>query len=91
MQDSVFAWIALVACIVLLLPLGAMQVTNDVTWSVTDFVLVGLLLFGAGSAFVLMARKVPHKHWLLVGVGVVAAFVCVWAELAVGILTNLGR
>ena len=89
-RNSVFAWIALATCALLLIPLGAMQFTTAINWGVADFVVMGILLFAAGSAFVLAARKVLPKHRLLVGVLVLAAFLYVWAELAVGIFTNLG-
>jgi len=90
MRNKVFAWIALVTCLVLLVPFGAMQFTNAVHWSVMDFVVMGLLLFGAGTVFVLAARKLPQKYRLALGALVTAAFLYVWAELAVGIFTNLG-
>ena len=89
-RNSVFAWIALAACVLLLIPLGAMQFTAAVSWGIADFVVMGTLLFAAGSAFVLAARRVSPKHRLLVGVLVVAAFLYIWAELAVGVLTGLG-
>jgi len=93
MRNSIFAWIAVVACCLLLIPLGAMQFSSEVKWDVTDFVVMGLLLFAAGAAgalFVLAARKAPHKYWLALGVVVAAAFLYAWAELAVGIFSNLG-
>jgi len=89
-HNSVFAWIALASCALLLIPLGAMQFTTAVNWSVADFIVMGILLYAAGSAFVLTARKVAPKHRLLVGVLVLAVFLYVWAELAVGVFTNLG-
>lgn len=89
-RNTVFAWIAAAACALLLMPLVAMQFTPAVNWGVADFAVMGVLLFAAGSAFVIAARRVPRKYWLVVGVLVVAAFLYVWAELAVGVFTNLG-
>lgn len=86
--NSAFAWIALAACVLLLIPFGAMQFTTAINWGFADFVVMGLLLFVAGSAFVVAARKVARKYRVAVGVLVAAAFLCVWAELAVGILPN---
>ena len=51
---------------------------------------MGVLLFGMASLFVLAARQAARKHRMLIGVIFVAAFLCIWAELAVGIFTNLG-
>lgn len=90
MRNSVFAWIALATGLLLLVPFAGMQFTNAVHWSVMDFVVLGLLLFGTGAVFVLAARKVPQKYWPDLGALVAAAFLYVWAELAVGIFTNFG-
>lgn len=90
MRNTAFAWIALATGLVLLVPLIAMQFTAAVNWGVMDFIVMGTLLFGTGSLFVLVARKVPRKYWLAVGAVFAAAFLYVWAELAVGIFTKLG-
>lgn len=90
MRNSMFAWIAVATCCLLLIPLGAMQFSSEVKWDVTDFIVMGLLLFAAGALFVLAARKAPHKYWLALGVVVAAAFFYAWAELAVGIFTTPG-
>jgi hypothetical protein len=68
-----------------------MQFSSDVNWSVSDFVLMAVLLFGTGSLFVLAARK-TNKASRRVAIGVVfaVALLYIWAELAVGIFTNLG-
>jgi hypothetical protein len=89
-RSGIFAWIALATGAVLLIPLIAMQFTDEVNWDETDFLVMGCLLFGAGSAFVLVARRVPRKYRVAVAVVFVAALAYVWAELAVGVFTNLG-
>ncbi len=89
-RNSAFAWVALAACALLLIPLGAMQSTRAVTWGVADFAVMGALLVAAGSALVLVARRVSRKNRLAVGVLLAGAFGYVWAELAIGIFTNLG-
>lgn len=89
-RNGVFAWIALATCVLLLIPLGAMQFTTAIDWGAADFAVMGILLFTAGSAFVLVARKVSPRYRLAVGVLIFAAFLYVWAELAVGIFANVG-
>jgi hypothetical protein len=88
-QNAVFLWIALVTTCILLVPLIAMQFTGEVTWTGSDFVVAGALLFGAGSLFVLAARR-ARKYWPVIGLVFLAALLYVWAELAVGVFTDLG-
>lgn len=90
MRNNAFAWIALATCFILLVPLVAMQLTDAVNWNIMDFVVMGSLLFGAGSIFILVARKTSRKYWPAIGAVVAAALLYVWAELAVGIFTDLG-
>jgi peptidoglycan/LPS O-acetylase OafA/YrhL len=90
LQNRVFIWIALATGAILLIPLIAMQFTTEVKWDETDFIVMGSLLFGIASLFVLAARRAPRKRRLLIGGMFGAAFLYVWAELAVGVFTNLG-
>jgi hypothetical protein len=89
-RGTVFGRLALATGVILLIPLIAMQFTNEVSWDVFDFAVMGCLLFGTGSLFVLVSRKVPRRYWGIIGVLLAAALVYVWAELAVGVFTNLG-
>ena len=90
-RRSVFVWIALFTGLILLIPAIAMQFTSEVNWDETDFIVMGLLIFGASSVFVLISRKVPRKYRIVTGTLLATAFFFVWAELAVGIFTNLGN
>ena len=88
--DRAFVWIAMATGLTLLMPLIAMQFSNEVNWSRVDFFVMGFLLFSSGSLFVLVSRRLSQKRRLVVGVGFTLTFLYVWAELAVGIFTNLG-
>ncbi|UGB37678.1 hypothetical protein [Frateuria soli] len=90
MRNSVFAWIAFATGAVLLVPLIWMQVSASVDWDARDFLVMGVLLFGTGSTFVLVARKVPRKYRAAVAATCAVALLYVWAELAVGVFTDLG-
>jgi len=89
MQNKVILWIALATGLILLIPLVAMQFTSEVSWTLFDFVIAGVLLFGTGLTFVLVARKIP-KHRVAIGIVLVIALLYIWAELAVGIFTTWG-
>src|SRR5688572_8446005 len=76
-----------VAALLLLLPLVAMQFTNEMDWDETDFIVFGAMLFGACGAFELAARMTGNNAYrAAVGVAVVAAFLLIWINLAVGII-----
>ncbi len=89
MQKKVFLWIAVVTGGLLLISLIAMQFTNQVVWSLSDFAIAGILIFGSGSILALTIKKFP-KHKTIIIVTIVIAFLWLWAELAVGIFTNWG-
>lgn len=79
--------IALATALLLLIPLVAMQFTAEVNWTGSDFVFAGVVLFGAGLTFVLIARKWDNGAYrLAVGVAVLAGLLLVWANAAVGLI-----
>ncbi len=82
--------IAIATCLILLVPLFAMQFTDEVNWDKSDFIVMGFLLFSTGNLFVLISRKLPRKYRVIIGAMLLVAFLYIWAELAVGIFTNLG-
>lgn len=74
------------AGLLLLLPLVAMQFTNEVNWTFSDFIVAGILLFGTGGLIELAMRKINKvgmRVWIILGI--LAVLFLVWAELAVGI------
>ena len=78
--------ILLTVGLLLLIPLVAMQFTNEVNWSAFDFVVMGVLLLGTGLTCELVLRKVKSlKNRLIICAVILFAFFLVWAELAVGI------
>jgi len=72
--------------LLLLIPLTAMQLSNEVNWSLFDFVIMGVLLLAlVFSIRFIRNKKSALKYPLLMIVGVVVLFFLIWAELAVGI------
>jgi hypothetical protein len=86
MENKRFVLIMLAAAILLTVPWAAMRFTNEVRWTLVDFVIAGVLLFGTGLVIELALRMLPSLKLRLVAVaGIMAALFLVWAELAVGI------
>ena len=82
---------ATVAALILLLPLFAMKVTDQVVWDVADFAFFGALLVGAGGTYELAARKTGKiAYRAAVGVALAAAFLLVWVNGAVGVIGTEG-
>ncbi|MGZ0014912.1 hypothetical protein [Yeosuana sp. AK3] len=81
-------WIGILgsATLILLVPLIAMQFTNEVNWELSDFIMAGILLFGIGLTFEMVMRKVKNKtNRIVLIVILVALLILTWMELAVGI------
>ena len=76
-----------IATFIVLLPLVAMQFTNEVVWDGADFAVFGTMLFGACGAYELATRMTGNVAYrAAVGVAVVAAFILIWMNLALGII-----
>lgn len=59
------------------------------SWDVLDFAVFGALLAGVGITYTLVTRKsTSNVYRAAVGVAVVAAFILVWVNGAVGIIGN---
>ena len=85
------AWLTVAVAGLLLLPLVAMHYSEAVFWTAGDFVAGGVLLFSAGLAFILLTRRPgARRHQVLIACTVALVFAYIWAELAVGVFTNLG-
>lgn len=89
MQKKVFLPIAFVAVLILTIPLIAMQFTDQVVWTLSDFIIAGFLLFSTGTILAWATNKFP-KHKIFIVALIIFAFIWLWAELAVGIFTNWG-
>jgi hypothetical protein len=76
-----------VAGLILMLPLVAMQFTDEVVWGLFDFVVFGAMLFGALGAYELAARATGSIAFrAAAGLALAAAFILIWVNGAVGII-----
>ncbi len=86
MQNKRLIIIVLTSVIILLIPLIAMQFTDEVNWSLFDFIIAGALLLGTGLMCELAIRKVDKiKYRIAICLAILVLLLLIWAELAVGI------
>lgn len=86
MKNKRLIGIVLTVSILLLIPLIAMQFTDEVNWTLFDFIVAAVLLLGTGLMCELVMRKVNKiEHRIVICVVLLVLFVLIWLELAVGI------
>lgn len=85
--------VALITLGLLLIPL-VLQLTigtgidgQGFNWTLSDFAIIGSLIFVAGL-FIDWARRRAGKYRVIAITLIVVAFLWLWAELAVGLFTN---
>jgi hypothetical protein len=73
--------------VILLLPLVAMQITDEVAWGPADFAVAAILILGVGVAFELTVRMTGNIAFrAAVGIALTATLILIWLNLAVGII-----
>ena len=74
-------------CALLTIPFFAMRFGVDgVDWKLLDFILAGIMLFGAGFAIEIALRVIKKfEYRVATCVGILVVLALVWAELAVGL------
>lgn len=79
--------LVLVTAFILSVPLVAMQFSDEVSWTVLDFVIGGALLFGTGLGFELVAMKAgSNAYRAAAGLAFATGLLLVWMNLAVGLI-----
>ncbi|HYM93650.1 MAG TPA: hypothetical protein VET23_05885 [Chitinophagaceae bacterium] len=85
-QNKRLIGIKLTVALILLMPLIAMQFTDEVNWGLYDFITAAVLLLGTGLVCEFVIRKVKkRKYRIAIIVAILAALLIIWLELAVGI------
>ncbi|MFO7798244.1 hypothetical protein [Rhodohalobacter sp.] len=73
--------------LILLIPFIAMQFSNEVVWTLSDFAIAGTLLFGTGLTYTLVTRKSGKiAYRLAVGFALFTGLLLIWVNMAVGII-----
>ena len=90
MQNKRLIIIVITVAFLLLIPLIAMQFTDEVNWTLLDFVVAGALLLGTGLFCELVIRKVNKiRLRIAICLAILAMLLIIWAELAVDIFETL--
>jgi hypothetical protein len=77
---------ALPPLLLLLIPLFGNLFSNQVNWSLFDFIVMGLLLVLTGLSIHFIKEKVRNKKLRIVPIiFVIIIFLMIWAELAIGV------
>lgn len=77
--------ISLVA-LLLLIPFATMFFTDQVNWTLFDFIIAGILLFTFGLLIETAIRNIPkRKYKILICSFILFMLIITWVELAVGI------
>ena len=72
--------------IILLIPMMAMQFTDEVNWSFLDFIIMGIMLSITGLALGIIIKKIKdYKYRNIFITIIVMIFLLIWAELGVGL------
>ena len=82
---------AIATALLLMIPMIAMRFTQEVNWTLGDFIVAGILLFGAGLTYELISRLgSTFTYRAAVGVAVATALFLIWVNLAVGVIGDEG-
>ena len=80
-------WVILITALLLCIPLVAMLFTDEVNWSVVDFIIMGILIFSTGFSYVLLTRLSSNIIYLAaVALAIGSTFLLIWVNLAVGLI-----
>lgn len=85
-QKKQLSTILLIDLALLMIPLIAMQFTDEVNWAIGDFIVMGLLLLVTGILVNLAWQNIRmSKYRIAICASIIILFLLTWAELAVGI------
>ncbi len=86
------AGLALATGLLLLIPLIAMQFSDEVVWTLSDFIFAGTLIFGTGFAYILVTRVLAPRmgdnivYRVAIGFALFTGLFLIWVNGAVGII-----
>ncbi len=67
------------------------QFVDGWNWSISDFIIMSILIFGTGLLIELASKKIKKKNHKYIAIFLIlAGLLWLWVELAVGLFTNWG-
>jgi hypothetical protein len=86
------SFVALATCVILLIPFTASHFSTEVVWTLSDYIIAGVMLSLTGSAlaFVLSLEKGSY-YKIAMGIVIFTSFLLIWANLAVGLVGHEGE
>ena len=87
-KHSVFWWPMWITVAVLLVVFLASLLSDQVMWSIYDFLIGGGLIFVFATIEVILWNKLKSQHKLFVVLFVLLVFLILWAEMAVGLFDS---
>lgn len=84
---QIITYPAILTAAILMIPLIAMQFSEDVAWTLSDFVFAGILILGTGITYKLITAKSGNAAYkVAVGFALFTGFFLILSNLAVGII-----
>ncbi len=75
--------------VLLLVPLIAMQFTDQVAWDAVDFAVFGVMLVAAFGTYEIAARVTGNSFYrAAAGIAIATVFFLLWLQLAVGLVQD---
>lgn len=85
--SKAFTYPAIATGLLLLIPFIAMKFSEDVVWTLSDFILAGIMIFGTGITYTLVTRKSEEMAYrVAIGFALFTGLFLIWTNLAVGLI-----
>ena len=66
-----------------------MMLTDEINWTLADFIVMGFLLIGFGFGIHFISTRTKNLKVRILYIGIICVlFLLIWAELAVGIFDS---
>ena len=79
--------VASVTLLILAIPFTAMQITGEVDWTLSDFIIMGIILFSCGMGYKLITLHTSQALYrIAIAYGIFTGFLLLWVNMAVGLV-----